>query len=401
MPKPVRRPRTVLWGVFPVGLLLLPLLSLQDASLHGRSDVPAYCLSLAPPWLVDDVPRPVPGRGPALDVVTYNLHSGLGQRHARSASAEQVEGRLAGIAEEMTRAGAPDVVGLNEVDFASRRSGWIDQAARLAAQLESRTGYTYSVVRGPTWRRDAPRAEVVFGNAVLTRHPVIEAVDCLYAELDGCGVSADGSPPHPAGLLSAFTEPRGVIRVTVSFDGRPLDVLVTHLEAFSTAARERQAQLLEAVVRPGRATVLMGDINAVPSAMTAQRWYFAADRTHDVLSAGHLADARVLRASVLGHRDLDAWATFPAHAPRWPLDAVFGSRHLWPEAVTAVGAAQSDHLGLHVRYQPVDPQDPASGALHERIKRAQLARLRACDGADPSRWGPAQRWTEASGPERG
>lgn len=397
MLKTARRARLLRWGALPLGLLLsLPLLPLQDTSLLGKSEMPDYCLRLEPPWLsavAPDDPSPPSRVAAPLETVVYNLHSGLGPRLARSAGADQVRRRLRGIAAEIAGTGAADVIGLNEVDFGSRRSAWIDQAAFLAAELETLTGYTYSVVGGPTWSRETAGAEVRFGNAMLTRHPVLESSNCLYSALGECARAsyrhrpAAGSP----GLLSAFTEPRGVIRAMVAVEGRPVDVLVTHLEAFAVAQRERQASaLLKGVVRPERTTVLLGDINAVPTTLTAGRWYFAADRTHDLLNSGPLADARVLRAAILARRDLGAWATYPAEAPRWPLDAVFASTDLWPERIAAIGGkGHSDHRGLYARYRWIGA-DPAASILHARIKRNQAARLQACDGADtPRLWAAA------------
>lgn len=399
MPRFVPRSRLLVWGAFPLGLLLmLPLLPLQDTSLIGKPDAPDFCLRLDPPWLGPEAPQPAP-RGPSLDAVTYNLHSGLGAGHALRASAQQVRARLRGIAAAIAAQGAVDVIGLNEVDFGSNRSAWIDQAAFLAAELKTLTGYTYSVVGGPTWSRDTVGEEVRFGNALLTRHPILDSASCLYSATEDCAVRSfrRAHTAPRSGFLSAFAEPRGVVRATLSFQGRPLDVVVTHLEAFAAVQREQQAvELLDALVRPDRTTVLLGDINAVPTASPGARWYFAADRTHDVLSSGTLADARVLRAAVEAQRDLSEWATYPARAPRLPLDAVFASTDLWPERVVTVGTDQSDHRGLLARYRWV-AGDPAPGLLHARIKRVQAARLQVCDRAD-GRWAvEANGWMEAGG----
>ncbi len=315
-------------------------------------------------------------RGPAVRAVTYNLHSGLGPHFALQRSRVAVEAHLRRIAADIVAA-APtatpvDVVGLNEVDFHSRRSGWLDEAAFLAGELTRRTGYTYRAVRGETWRRDVPGLEVRFGNAVLVRHRILQAKSCILGKSD-----CTGSPmpvPLPHGLLA---EPRGVIALRLDMGGRPLDVLVTHLDAFNVSVREAQAaELVRQFVVPGHSTLLLGDSNAVPVPLTAARPHFAADRTHDVLSSGALADVRTGRG-----RAVRAVATYPSSAPRWPLDMAFASLDLVPVRVAVVGTEASDHRGLYVRLGRVER--PAVlvtlQTRHQEERRARLARVLACD----------------------
>lgn len=169
------RPRTIaLVAGLVVGLLAYASSAL-DSAFARRAD----CAGWPADWLGLPVVPPadrMPDEGAGLRVVTYNLHAGLGEGWRWFAPRAEVEANLRRIARHLAEA-APaddpvDVVALNEVDFASRRSGWLDQAAFLAAELEDLTGARYQVVRGPTWERDAPGLEVRFGNAILTRHPI-------------------------------------------------------------------------------------------------------------------------------------------------------------------------------------------------------------------------------------
>ncbi len=275
---------------------------LQMPSSFGLSGPAGDCADLPPDWSALGIP---PGLSllkdlPPLRVVTFNIHSGLGpdwrlwvDRATAERNLRRIARRIAGAAP----ANAPvDVVGLNEVDFDSRRSGWLDQAAFLARELERLTGYSYRVRRGETWRRDFPGLEVRFGNALLSRHPIIETWRCtLGSECLG----APPASPRPGGWLMRRTEePRGVLKARIAVAGRELDLLVTHLEAFWPEGRENQAaEVLTRFIDAGVPTLLMGDINAVPSPMTVQRRHLAADRTHDVISSGPLIDARVWAAA--------------------------------------------------------------------------------------------------------
>ena len=350
---------------------------------------------LEPPWLL---PADARGAAPALAVdaatdaplrvVTYNLHSGLGSRFALWRSRRAVEANLRAVAETILAAApaeAPvDVVALNEVDFGSRRSGNFDQAAFVADALAAATGHAYEVLRGETWRRTLPGLEVRFGNALLVRHPVVQARACLLDGSERCVSADDGALPslRARGFRAwLLHEPRGVIQATVRTPGGLVDVLATHLDAFLEHEREAQGAVLARLVEPGRPTVLLGDLNAVPSVLTAGRRFFAADRTHDVLTSGLLADVRVAWAAAHGIASLARWATFPAAHPIWPLDAVLASLELAADDIAVIGRTASDHRGLAVTLRPL--RDPAAldraRVRHAAVRRRQLDRLLRCD----------------------
>lgn len=380
--------RAAIIGV--LSFLLVSCSALDGVSGFGSQVAPTQCVkALAPAWLLDGEAAAftpaVDSVANALRVVTYNLHSGLGSRPAFRRSRAVVENNLRAIAATIA-ARTPDVVALNEVDFHSRRSGRFNHAEFIAAELQRITGAAYAVVTGETWQRNVIGLEVKFGNAALVRHPVIATTSCLFDDAGGCGLpAADKNLPavKVAGLINRFArEARGIVKVSVNFHGQPVDVLITHLDAFVLAEREAQAaHLVRRFVTPGRTTVLLGDLNAVPTAMTGARAFFAADRTHDILTSGSLADARVMYASLHRRDSLAEWATFPADAPRWPLDGVLASLDLSPRAVEVIGTTQSDHRGLFVEYTANADANQVKyqQARHDAIRSRQLAGILACD----------------------
>lgn len=345
------------------------------------------CVCEAPPWLASGRARPAdPGDGPRLRVVTYNVHSGLGPDLSLGRPREAVERNLRALARTIVAAGSPehppDIVGLNEVDFAARRSGGLDQAAFLARELSRRTGHDYRVVRGVTWERRAPGREARFGNAALVRHPVLRAEAVLFDAAPG----DDGLPPVRSPLLldRLVREARGAVTATVRTPAGEVDLLVTHLDAFAQAEREAQAVHLLRRVVPGRTTVLLGDLNAVPTPLTLGRRLFQDDLTHDLLTSGPLVDARLVIAAREGRSDLGPWATFPAEAPVWPLDGVLGTIDLVPERARVIGTTESDHRGLAVDYRVAcDPDALRRGqAWHDAVRARQVAHLRTCGAVD-------------------
>jgi endonuclease/exonuclease/phosphatase family metal-dependent hydrolase len=232
--------------------------------------------------------------------------------------------------------------------------------------------------------------EVRFGNAALVRRPLLAA---SAAVLDDDADEGRMPPPRGGGWLARVVgEPRGVVRVTIDGGGAPVDVLVTHLDAFEPTRREAQAAvLLRRFVAPDRTTVLLGDVNAVPTELTLARRFAAGDRTHDVLTSGPLADARISYALAHDVATVATWATFPAARPTWPLDAAFASLDLEPVAVAVIGTDASDHRGLFVHLVGRSAgAEAVARARHLAIRRRQRDRIARCDvGADvrsPRSW---------------
>lgn len=154
--------------------------------------------------------------------VSYNIHRGVGLDRRRDLD------RIASVIAE-TQA---DVVGLQEV---LRDDGRPD--ADQAAYLASRLGMT--VVMGET----RPYGTGTYGNAVLTRLPVLASTRCDLS----CGLR----------------EPRGALRVDLAVDDTALHIFNCH---FGLAFRERRAQLqlLATFIRDTTCEgprVVMGDFN--------------------------------------------------------------------------------------------------------------------------------------------
>jgi endonuclease/exonuclease/phosphatase family metal-dependent hydrolase len=158
-----------------------------------------------------------------LVVASYNIHRGMGLDRRRDLA------RIADVIAEID----PDVIGLQEV---IREEGppERDQPAYLAKRLGM------ELVMGAT----RPHGDGSYGNAVLTRLPVLSRGAC--------------------DLSRGVREPRGCLRVDLGANGRTLHVFNAH---FGLALRERreQLELLAAFIRDSAALagprVLMGDFN--------------------------------------------------------------------------------------------------------------------------------------------
>ena len=158
-----------------------------------------------------------------ITVVSYNIHRGVGLDRRRD---------LDRIAAVIAETGA-DVVGLQEVIRDNGRPD-ADQAAYLAARLQMR------LVMGET----RTHGTGTYGNAVLTRLPVLGSTRCDLS----CGLR----------------EPRGALRVDIAVAGTALHVFNCH---FGLALGERREQLrrLRGFINASAALagprVVMGDFN--------------------------------------------------------------------------------------------------------------------------------------------
>jgi endonuclease/exonuclease/phosphatase family metal-dependent hydrolase len=134
-----------------------------------------------------------------LVVASYNIHRGIGLDRKRDLD------RIARVIAEIS----PDVVGLQEV-VSENGVAHADQAVYLGAALGMQ------VVMGET----RPFGSGTYGNAVLTRLPVLSSVRC--------DLSCNGR------------EPRGCLRVDLDLDHTAVHLFNCH---FGLAFHERRAQL--------------------------------------------------------------------------------------------------------------------------------------------------------------
>ena len=209
---------------------------------------------------------------------------------------------------EAIRAADPDVIALQEV-LEDAAVGLPNQARTIADALG---GYEmYFVSTDPA---DAPRR---YGNAILSRLPVMA---------------------HDSKRLAPLDDYRTAIRARVSLDGRPVDVVNTHLAWKPEQAPVRAQQIADLMAwlpQDGTPLVVMGDFNATQT-----------DAGLNVLTGPRFVSALP--------RDAAQTTLNPArgHAPR-VIDHIFAeAAHFEPADASVLGATPvdgeypSDHFGV-------------------------------------------------------
>lgn len=253
-------------------------------------------------------------------VMTYNVHACVG-----------TDGRLdvERIA-SVIRMYSPDIVALQELDVARRRSGGSHQANLIAEHLGMQ-GHFH-----PAWH---PLPEEQYGDAILTPWP--------FTLVKGAKLPTAASP-------LAF-EPRGALWILVKKGDAVLQVMNTHLGLSNLERRNQVDALLgeEWMAHPDcrRPLVFCGDLNDIPGSRIYRR--LAAGLT-DVQRVGSFFRAR---------------PTFPSRLPFLRLDYIFVSRDVSVDAVQIgrAGTARvaSDHLPLVADLQVPVSQLGTQGASQQ------------------------------------
>jgi endonuclease/exonuclease/phosphatase family metal-dependent hydrolase len=232
-------------------------------------------------------------------VATFNIHHGAG-----------LDGRvdLERIA-AVVEAGAPDVVGLQEVDrHFGERSQFVDQATWLAERLGMHVVFGANLDFDPL-TPDAPRRQ--YGTALLTRERVREWRNTLL--------------PRPQG-----GEQRGLLEMVIKVRGTPVRVFTTHLQNDSQVERLAQVDAIRARLAGVReSVVLVGDLNATPASPEVGAI------TED------LADAWATAGEGDGF-------TYDAATPHARIDYVLSSPDVVARTAAVVSTDASDHLPVFV-----------------------------------------------------
>jgi endonuclease/exonuclease/phosphatase family metal-dependent hydrolase len=196
----------------------------------------------------------------------------------------------------------PDLVSLNEVDQATRRSRGLDEARELARA----TGL--HAVYGP----NLPWLGGLFGNAVLTRLPVVHSTN------------------HPLPVRSGL-EARGLLTVTVRVGRRTVSFSSAHLTDgdIGETSRILQAQAIVGLLgHSAYPSIVAGDLNAEPDELSVR------------ILRQHLLDAQELGGTGDG-------GTVPEPSPQRRIDYVlYDDRFAVVPGSTRVLPSSSDHRAV-------------------------------------------------------
>lgn len=238
-------------------------------------------------------------------IVTYNVHRCVGNDRRLDVP------RIAAVLAELN----PDIVALQELDVGRARTNNVDQAHEIAEQLEM-VCHFHAALKVEEER---------YGDAILTSYP-----ERLVK-----------SGPLPGYTRMRGLEPRGALWVEVEVDGRPVQIINTHL---GLVPREQQIQ---AAFLAGTSwlehpdcrwpTILLGDFNATGTSVV-----------YRTLTARLQPARRLVKRRT-------ATSTFPSPLPVLRIDHVFVSPDIKVQDVFApfdpLTRVASDHLPLVMDFE--------------------------------------------------
>ena len=230
-----------------------------------------------------------------LTVMSFNIHHAAGTDEVLSLD------RIA----DVIKANGADVIGLQEVDrHYSERSDWADQPAELAKLLGYHVAFGANIDEEPP-AEGKPRIQ--YGTAILSRYPITAWQNTHLAQ----------SPDE---------ELRGLLQATIDVRGKEFHFYDTHLAASSQADRQQQAEQIIEMIDHRKPGILVGDMNAEPTAPEIKTLAASLDDTWPTA----------------GHGDS---ATFPSEVPTKRIDMIFGTDrvHTVRSSVVDTDPVASDH----------------------------------------------------------
>lgn len=251
--------------------------------------------------------------GASLRIMTYNLHCGFGaQGYLR------LEEQAAVIIAQQ-----PDVVALQEISRGWVINGGVDMLAWLALRLDM--DYHF-----------APTADPLWGNATLSRRPIVAAGSLDYA--------TSARQQIRRGLLE--------VSIPAASRGQTWTIINTHFHHRRSdgAVRVGQAQaMLEAWGRRPR-SVLVGDFNAQPDS-----------REMGLMRAAGLIDSVGRRLASPGEDgDIGDGLTFRADALERRIDYIWLSPDLASRDLAVVASTASDHLAIATTVSETIAEPPST-----------------------------------------
>lgn len=239
-----------------------------------------------------------------LKIMTYNICSG--HHFEGDQTNHPYEYDLSKCTGEIIKV-APDICGLNEVDFYSNRTNKDDQTA-LISKATKLQGVFGKAIEFPGQPGSG------YGNAVLSRFPILETEVV----------------PIPDALIhdeKTSYESRAVVRVKLDVNGTAVTVLQTHFGLAIAEQQNAQQTVLKLLDQIDGPVILMGDFNIRPS-------NFLLNPIRE-----RLIDTAFLKEGY--------FKTFPSYECNYPdckIDYVFVSSHFKPLAMEIVQTKSSDHM---------------------------------------------------------
>lgn len=233
-----------------------------------------------------------------------------------------------------------DLIGLQEIDIAAKRSYNVNQVTALAQALEFRAAaiginWDKTYVPFPFWPIKNHFARTVAAQAILSRHPITRSERIVLEPVKSQSF-----------FYRAFYLDRVAQVAEIDLNGNALILINVHLEAFDEPTRRNQTQVVRDLAERYAANypvLLIGDFNSSLTRTTET------DPTINLLLESPLESA--VRIEQLQNKSA---LTFPSDRPEETLDYIFYTPdriELLDTQVIQQAAQASDHLPLKMTFR--------------------------------------------------
>lgn len=284
-------------------------------------------------------PATAPNPSPSfetLQVGCFNIAHGRGGKlhtaNWHGGGPDEKQTRLNQIAQLLIDARL-DIVVLNEADFSSFWSGHIDQSITIAR----RAGYPY-IVRQRNVDLAIPGMSLRFGNAILSRYPLSDAVLLDF--------------PNPSLVKDIFVGgiKDGVAATATLPDGSAVNIVAVHLSLEGETVRSDSVEMIRQFYRETKLPMIaMGDFNSTARGLPGHRTDPDGRNCIDTLLADPQFQTRP-QDSPPGPNDL----TFPSENPDRTIDWIFVTPPWHIRDKTVIQTNLSDHLPVTATLKKTD-----------------------------------------------
>ncbi len=275
-----------------------------------------------------------------LKIVSWNIGyaSGLSNNLGNVLSEQEIGHNLQTLVQEIKKLD-PDILFLQEVDFRSKRSHFINQFDFLANTLQMPYGaydvlWNKKYVPYPYWPFAKHFGKVVSGQAILTRLPVLSQDVVTYQK-----------PPN-AFWYNWFYLDRILQRVQVKWLGQELALWNVHHEAFHALTRYKQTQLLgkDVLENENEFKIVAGDFNDPTQVEKLKLIGMGVDSTLQQFENVSKLQSDQTQFS-------DTALTFPSDAPNQKLDHILTSDNFKFKDRKVICTDASDHCLIYVEIE--------------------------------------------------
>ena len=239
----------------------------------------------------------------------------------------------------------PDIIGFQEIDFASQRSFYMNQLDSIGLNL----GYGYGAVSVnwdknyipfPYWPLSVQYGEMISGQGLLSKYPILENQRIVLDK-----------PENNPAYYNAFYIDRLIQVCKLKIGEREMVVLNVHLEAYDRETRQLQGEALLETYRKYASdypVLIIGDFNAQPE------FYKDQFDPRDIMI--HFNSEPGLHPAVSAdnyYTNSEKYYTFSSEAPSIKIDYIYHNDFLEPISARVMKEAGtiSDHLPFLLRFK--------------------------------------------------